>query len=70
VIDLKQNLPAAVIYEEILPRLVTELVDPVVPYVRGSPYGGEGWDTYDRNQGDVVSVAPSGKCVHITVFIA
>lgn len=55
-IDLKHNLPAAVIYEEILPGLVMELVHPIIPYVRGSPYGGEGWDTYDRTKGDVVSI--------------
>jgi beta-mannosidase len=48
-------LPARVIYEQLLPNLVKELVDPVIPYWPGSPYGGEGWDTADPTVGDVVS---------------
>lgn len=55
VIDLEHGLPAVVIYEKILPALVSELIDPAIPYVKGSPYGGEGWDTYDRTLGDIVS---------------
>lgn len=48
-------LPARVIYEKILPDIVSRLVDPPVPYWFGSPYGGKGWDTADPTVGDVVS---------------
>ncbi|EIN13700.1 glycoside hydrolase [Punctularia strigosozonata HHB-11173 SS5] len=49
------ELPARKIYEEVLPSVVTELTDPVnpIPYHRGSPYGGEGWDTADPTIGDI-----------------
>ncbi|PVG02964.1 glycoside hydrolase [Serendipita vermifera] len=51
--DWKDGLPAAKIYEKILPRLVEELTLPPIPYVYGSPYGGEGWDTSSPFVGDV-----------------
>jgi beta-mannosidase len=41
------------IYENILPDIVNNLTDPVIPYWPGSPYGGEGWDTADETTGDV-----------------
>ncbi|KAE9410164.1 glycoside hydrolase [Gymnopus androsaceus JB14] len=50
--DVK-HLPAIKIYEEVLPSVVEELTDPVIPYHRGSPYGGKGWDTADPTVGDV-----------------
>lgn len=53
--DVKGGLPATVIYEHILPDLVKHLTSPSIPYVPGSPYGGEGWDTSDPTVGDVVS---------------
>ncbi|KAJ8473477.1 hypothetical protein ONZ45_g16279 [Pleurotus djamor] len=46
-------LPARKIYEEILPDVVANLTDPPIPYHRGSPYGGKGWDTSDPTIGDV-----------------
>ncbi|TFK22003.1 beta-mannosidase [Coprinopsis marcescibilis] len=58
------HLPATIIYEDVLPTLVTALTSfsitsdsdvttVAVPYVRGSPYGGKGWDTADPTTGDV-----------------
>ncbi|THH31617.1 hypothetical protein EUX98_g2590 [Antrodiella citrinella] len=49
------DLPARVIYEDILPSLVSALsvTSPSTPYHRGSPYGGKGWDTADPTVGDV-----------------
>jgi hypothetical protein len=54
--DLKGDnpLPAVKIYEDILPGIVEELTHSQVPYWRGSPYGGKGWDTADPRVGDVV----------------
>ena len=55
--DLDQKgdpLPARKIYEHLLPEVVSRLTDPEVPYHRGSPYGGKGWDTADPTIGDVV----------------
>lgn len=52
VLDVK-DLPAIKIYEDILPSVVEALTDPVIPYHRGSPYGGKGWDTADPTVGDV-----------------
>jgi len=51
------DLPARVIYEEVLPEVVSRFMSPEteVPYWRGSPYGGKGWDTADPTIGDVVS---------------
>ncbi|KAF8875633.1 glycoside hydrolase [Infundibulicybe gibba] len=46
-------LPARKIYEDVLPSVVSKLTDPPIPYHRGSPYGGEGWDTSDPTIGDV-----------------
>ncbi|ORY21893.1 glycoside hydrolase [Naematelia encephala] len=54
--DIKQSgdpLPARKIYEHLLPEVVERLTDPQVPYWRGSPYGGKGWDTADPTVGDV-----------------
>jgi hypothetical protein len=68
-----QDLPARVIYEDVLPTLVDSLTRTApsdgdagaagqgdanedtgaVPYHRGSPYGGKGWDTADPTVGDV-----------------
>lgn len=59
--DMKQGgdpLPARVIYEKMLPDIISELVDPKIPYWPGSPYGGKGWDTADPTVGDVVSQPP------------
>jgi beta-mannosidase len=42
-----------VIYEEVLPEVVTLLTEGSIPYHRGSPYGGKGWDTSDPTIGDV-----------------
>jgi beta-mannosidase len=36
-----------------LPEVVSRLTDPQIPYHRGSPYGGKGWDTSDPTIGDV-----------------
>ncbi|KZT22841.1 glycoside hydrolase family 2 protein [Neolentinus lepideus HHB14362 ss-1] len=47
------ELPARKIYEEVLPEVVTRLTYPEIPYHRGSPYGGEDWDTADPTVGDV-----------------
>ncbi|KAF8959158.1 glycoside hydrolase family 2 protein [Flammula alnicola] len=47
------DLPARLIYEHVLPEVVSRLTDPQVPYHRGSPYGGKGWDTSDPTIGDV-----------------
>ena len=41
------------LYEDVLPAVVAEHCDPPVPYHRGSPYGGQGWDTADPTIGDV-----------------
>lgn len=54
-LDVK-DFPAIKIYEEVLPSVVEELTDPVIPYHRGSPYGGKGWDTADPTVGDVHQV--------------
>lgn len=47
------DLPARKLYEDLLPTLVNSLTSPPIPYHRGSPYGGEGWDTADPTVGDV-----------------
>ncbi|KAI0738846.1 glycoside hydrolase [Daedaleopsis nitida] len=47
------ELPARVLYEEVFPEVVAEHCDPVIPYHRGSPYGGKDWDTSDPTIGDV-----------------
>ncbi|KZS93857.1 glycoside hydrolase [Sistotremastrum niveocremeum HHB9708] len=47
------ELPARKIYEEVLPEVVERLTYRDVPYWRGSPYGGKGWDTADPTVGDV-----------------
>lgn len=46
------ELPAIKIYEEILPEIVKECAGDI-PYHRGSPYGGIGWDTRDPTVGDI-----------------
>lgn len=51
-LDVK-DLPAIKIYEDVLPSVVEALTDPAIPYHRGSPYGGKGWDTADPTVGDV-----------------
>jgi beta-mannosidase len=51
-------LPARKIYEQLLPDVVDRLTEGSVPYHRGSPYGGKGWDTADPTIGDVVSPTP------------
>jgi beta-mannosidase len=51
-------LPARVIYETVLPELITKLMCDDVPYWPGSPYGGKGWDTSDPTVGDVVRSFP------------
>ncbi len=63
--DVPTDLPARVIYEEVLPETVDALTGPPasrpasepqfepVAYHRGSPYGGLGWDTSDPTVGDV-----------------
>ncbi|KAF8492119.1 glycoside hydrolase [Gautieria morchelliformis] len=48
-----EKLPARVIYEDVLPDVVSRLTSPEIPYWRGSPYGGQGWDTADPTIGDV-----------------
>lgn len=50
--DVK-DFPAIKIYEDVLPSVVESLTHPVIPYHRGSPYGGKGWDTSDPTVGDV-----------------
>ncbi|KAJ7625497.1 glycoside hydrolase [Roridomyces roridus] len=51
--DVK-DFPAVKIYEEVLPDVVGTLTgEQPVPYHRGSPYGGKGWDTADPTVGDV-----------------
>ncbi|KAJ7740535.1 glycoside hydrolase superfamily [Mycena metata] len=52
--DVK-DFPAIKIYEEVLPDVVSALTGPhaPIPYHRGSPYGGKGWDTADPTVGDV-----------------
>ncbi|KZO92286.1 glycoside hydrolase family 2 protein [Calocera viscosa TUFC12733] len=48
------ELPAIVIYEQILPEVVTRLTEPEIPYHRGSPWGGvDYWDTADPTIGDI-----------------
>jgi hypothetical protein len=42
-----------VLYEDVLPNLVLSLTDGHIPYHRGSPYGGLGWDTVDPTVGDI-----------------
>ncbi|KAL0960497.1 hypothetical protein HGRIS_005535 [Hohenbuehelia grisea] len=46
-------LPARKIYEHVLPEVVESLTSSTIPYHRGSPYGGKGWDTSDPTIGDV-----------------
>jgi beta-mannosidase len=48
-----KTLPAIKLYEDVLPSVVDALTDATIPYHRGSPYGGEGWDTADPTVGDV-----------------
>ncbi|KAG6856280.1 hypothetical protein H0H87_005890 [Tephrocybe sp. NHM501043] len=48
-----EDLPARILYEKVLPETVAALTDPPIPYHRGSPYGGKGWDTADPTIGDV-----------------
>ncbi|KAK7053733.1 glycoside hydrolase superfamily [Favolaschia claudopus] len=48
------TLPAVKLYEGVLPEVVAALTGPQpIPYHRGSPYGGKGWDTSDPTVGDV-----------------
>ncbi|KAF8309073.1 glycoside hydrolase [Clavulina sp. PMI_390] len=47
------DLPAKLIYEEVLPAVISNFTEPVAPYHRGSPYGGKGWDTSDPTVGDI-----------------
>ncbi|KAJ6473141.1 glycoside hydrolase [Mycena sanguinolenta] len=48
------SLPAVKLYEEVFPEVVARLTGPQpIPYHRGSPYGGKGWDTADPTVGDV-----------------
>ncbi|KAF9523149.1 glycoside hydrolase family 2 protein [Crepidotus variabilis] len=47
------QLPARILYEKEFPDIVSRLTDPPIPYHRGSPYGGKGWDTSDPTIGDV-----------------
>ncbi|KAJ7210634.1 glycoside hydrolase family 2 protein [Mycena haematopus] len=48
------SLPAVKLYEEVFPEVVAKLTGPQpIPYHRGSPYGGKGWDTADPTVGDV-----------------
>lgn len=47
------ELPARLLYENVLPATVKRLTDPHAPYWPGSPYGGKGWDTADPTIGDV-----------------
>ncbi|KAJ8089496.1 hypothetical protein PM082_014751 [Marasmius tenuissimus] len=47
------TLPATLLYEDVLPSVVDALTEPPIPYHRGSPYGGKGWDTADPTMGDV-----------------
>ncbi|KAF7331117.1 hypothetical protein MVEN_02452000 [Mycena venus] len=48
------SLPAVKLYEEVFPEVVATLTGPQpIPYHRGSPYGGKGWDTADPTVGDV-----------------
>ncbi|PPQ66090.1 hypothetical protein CVT24_000204 [Panaeolus cyanescens] len=47
------DLPARILYEDVLPEVVNDLTRLSVPYHRGSPYGGKGWDTADPTIGDV-----------------
>lgn len=53
------QLPARVLYEDVLPSTVERLTSSStsdaqpIPYHRGSPYGGKGWDTSDPTIGDV-----------------
>ncbi|KAL5534294.1 hypothetical protein ACEPAG_756 [Sanghuangporus baumii] len=46
------GLPESV-YEEVLPKVVSSFTKDEVPYHRGSPYGGKGWDTADPTVGDI-----------------
>ncbi|KAF5314882.1 hypothetical protein D9619_007494 [Psilocybe cf. subviscida] len=47
------ELPARKIYEEVLPNIISKEIGDHIPYHRGSPYGGKGWDTADPTIGDV-----------------
>ncbi|OCH85238.1 glycoside hydrolase [Obba rivulosa] len=47
------DLPARLLYESVLPEVVERLTDSQIPYHRGSPYGGKGWDTADPTVGDI-----------------
>ncbi|KAL5495319.1 hypothetical protein ACEPAI_782 [Sanghuangporus weigelae] len=51
--DVETDFPARRIYEEVLPKVVSSFTKDEVPYHRGSPYGGKGWDTADPTVGDV-----------------
>ncbi|TDL19227.1 glycoside hydrolase [Rickenella mellea] len=48
-----EDLPARKLYEHVLPDVVSRLTNDDIPYHRGSPYGGKGWDTADPTVGDV-----------------
>lgn len=48
-----EDLPARVLYEAVLPEVVSSLTNSETPYHFGSPYGGEGWDTTDPTVGDI-----------------
>lgn len=64
------ELPARLIYEEVLPEVVSRLMSPEteVPYWRGSPYGGENWDTADPTVGDIVSATLCRLVCHFMAF--
>ncbi|KAI0642837.1 glycoside hydrolase [Trametes meyenii] len=47
------DLPSRTIYEKVLPAVVSEVCNTSIPYHRGSPYGGQGWDTSDPTVGDI-----------------
>ena len=47
------DLPARLLYEDILTNLVKDLTGGNIAYHPGSPYGGEGWDTTDPTVGDI-----------------
>jgi beta-mannosidase len=66
-LDVK-DFPGVKLYEDILPDVVSRLTSAPdvkrltppslngtgsIPYHRGSPYGGKGWDTADPTVGDV-----------------
>ncbi|KIP02770.1 glycoside hydrolase family 2 protein [Phlebiopsis gigantea 11061_1 CR5-6] len=47
------DLPARLLYEDILPGIVKDLTGGNIAYHPGSPYGGKGWDTADPTVGDI-----------------